>query len=88
MLPKASPTLLQAIPGSGEKNHLDGNSTKEKRNSPWSPGDGLVVVVGPQVGLLAGPGVGEHADLKVGLPKRVRPHQGHHLGHSCSICEY
>ena len=89
MLPKASPTLLQAIPGSGEKNHLDGNSTKEKRNSPWPPGDGLVVVVGPKIGCLAGPGVREHADFKVWLAKGVSAHQGDHLpaGHGKGVSE-
>ena len=56
---------------------------------PWSSRDGLVVVVGPEIGCLAGPGVGEHADLEVGLAKGVSTHQGHHLpaGHGKGVSE-
>jgi len=45
----------------------------------WSPSDGFVVVVVPQVDPLASPCVGEHADLKVRLAKGVSSHQGDHL---------
>ena len=51
----------------------------KKNGKPWAASDGLVVVVVPQVCRLAGPGVGEEADVHVGLPKGVRPHQGDHF---------
>ena len=56
---------------------------------PWSSCDGLVVVIGPEVGCLAGPRVGEHADGKVGFAKGVSTHQGHHLpsGHGKRVSE-
>ena len=68
MFPQGSPTLLQASPGSGEKNHLNGlwktilkkHLGYEKGHnvtSPWPTSNHLVVVIGPQVGLLTGSGV-------------------------------
>ena len=91
MFPKASPTLLQESPGEGEKNHLYFYFCKVP-TSKWSPRssrDGLVVVVGPQIGCLAGPGVREHADRKVWLAKGVSAHQGDHLpaGHGKGVSE-
>lgn len=56
---------------------------------PWPTSHHLVVVVGPQVGLLAGPCVREHADLEVGLAECVGSHQGDHLpaGHGKGVAE-
>ena len=62
---------------------------KNTKTLPWSSCDGLVVVVGPEIGCLAGPGVGEHADSEVGFAEGVSTHKGHHLpsGHGKGVSE-
>ena len=65
------------------------NQKQISEELPWPSCDGLIVVVGPEIGCLACPGVGEHADGKVWLAKGVSTHQGHHLpaGHGKGVSE-
>ena len=114
MFPQGSPTLLQASPGSGEKNHLEIRKMKriwrsgiwlKKRSyinitlavqsssysSRWSTSwsacwfrCGLDYIVHLFIYCSfkeqrPGPCIREHANLEVGLAKRVCSHQGDHL---------
>ena len=90
-VPKSISNFVTCITGCRReeppKSHFGQKQIKEEL--PWSSCDGLVVVVGPKIGCLAGPGVREHADFKVWLAKGVSAHQGDHLpaGHGKGVSE-